>query len=56
MLRLVDFQFARRGIYLKGYAYLARDTEDYTVRAAAAAGAEPLPGAGIYLAVFAGAE
>lgn len=35
MLRLVDFQFARRGIYLKGYAYLARDTEDYTVRAAA---------------------
>ncbi|HEY1923403.1 MAG TPA: HEAT repeat domain-containing protein [Tepidisphaeraceae bacterium] len=33
-LRLVDFQFARRGIYLKGYAYLARDTEDFTVRAA----------------------
>lgn len=34
MLRLVDFEFARRGIYLKGYAYEARDTEDYTVRAA----------------------
>ena len=34
MLRLTDFAFARRGIYLKGYAYLARDTEDFTVRAA----------------------
>jgi hypothetical protein len=33
-LRLVDFDFARRGIYLKGYAYEARDTEDFTVRAA----------------------
>jgi hypothetical protein len=33
-LRLVDFEFARRGIYLKGYAYEARDTEDFTVRAA----------------------
>ena len=35
MLRLVDFDFARRGIYLTGYAYYARDTEDFTVRAAA---------------------
>ncbi|MGD0463509.1 MAG: HEAT repeat domain-containing protein [Tepidisphaeraceae bacterium] len=33
-LRLVDFEFARRGIYLKGYAYEARETEDFTVRAA----------------------
>jgi hypothetical protein len=33
-LRLVDFEFARKGIYLKGYAYEARDTEDFTVRAA----------------------
>jgi hypothetical protein len=33
-LRLVDFKFARQGIYLKGYAYEARDTEDFTVRAA----------------------
>jgi hypothetical protein len=33
-LRLVDFEFARRGIYLSGYAYEARATEDFTVRAA----------------------
>jgi HEAT repeats len=35
MLRLADFAACRRGIYIKGYAHFAKDTEDYTVRAAA---------------------
>jgi hypothetical protein len=35
MSRLLDFQFARRGIYLKGYAIFTRETEDYTLRAQA---------------------
>jgi HEAT repeats len=34
MLRLTDFEYARRGIYLKGYAILARNGGDFTVRAA----------------------
>jgi hypothetical protein len=34
MLRLTDFSFARRGIYIRGYAILARSGSDYTVRAA----------------------
>src|SRR5262249_33478867 len=34
MLRLVDFDFARKGIYLKGYAIMARSGSDYTLRAA----------------------
>jgi len=34
MLRLDDFPFARRGIYIKGYAILARSGGDFTVRAA----------------------
>jgi hypothetical protein len=34
MLRLVDFEFARKSFYLDGYAYEARETEDFTVRAA----------------------
>jgi hypothetical protein len=34
MLRLVDFPFARRGVYIKGYAILARNGVDFTVRAA----------------------
>jgi hypothetical protein len=35
MLRLVDFSYARAGIYLKGYAIYTRESEDFTVRAAA---------------------
>ncbi len=34
MLRLTDFDFARKGIYIRGYAILARGGSDYTVRAA----------------------
>lgn len=34
MLRLTDFQFARHGIYIRGYAIEARSGGDYTVRAA----------------------
>jgi hypothetical protein len=34
MLRLTDFEFARSGIYLKGYTLAARSGGDYTVRAA----------------------
>jgi hypothetical protein len=34
MLRLTDFEFARRGIYIKGYEILARNGGDFTVRAA----------------------
>jgi len=34
MLRLTDFDFARHGIYLKGYTLAARSGGDYTVRAA----------------------
>lgn len=34
MLRLADFSFARRGIYVKGYAILARNGSDFTLRAA----------------------
>jgi hypothetical protein len=35
MLRLTDFQFARHGIYIRGYAILARNGGDFTLRAAA---------------------
>ena len=35
MSRLLDFEFARHGIYLKGYAIYTHETEDYTLRAAA---------------------
>lgn len=35
MLRLTDFEFARKGIYIKGYAIMARNSHDFTVRAAA---------------------
>jgi hypothetical protein len=34
MLRLTDFQFARHGIYIGGYAIFARNSTDFTVRAA----------------------
>jgi hypothetical protein len=34
MLRLTDFSFARKGVYVEGYAILARDAPDFTVRAA----------------------
>jgi hypothetical protein len=34
MLRLTDFPFARQGIYIKGYAILARNGGDFTLRAA----------------------
>lgn len=34
MLRLADFPFARRGIYVKGYAILAHNGDDFTLRAA----------------------
>jgi hypothetical protein len=34
MLRLTDFQFARHGVYIEGYAIEARDAADFTVRAA----------------------
>jgi len=34
MLRLTDFTFARHGIYIQGYAILARSGNDFTLRAA----------------------
>ena len=35
MLRLTDFPFARHGIYIQGYAILARSGSDFVLRAAA---------------------
>jgi hypothetical protein len=34
MLRLTDFEFARHGVYVEGYAIEARSAPDFTVRAA----------------------
>ena len=48
MLRLTDFEFARHGIYIKGYAHPGSERRRFYGAGRGAAGAEPVPRQGIY--------